>query len=564
MRRGIAVFISLVGMVWLLAAVGSAVAAVPPPNDDLADAQALSGPLPLRVTGTTVGATREAAEPTHEDWVPAGHSVWYRWQAPRTEYISIDTCGSEQRETLVVYDGSAYGSLKEVAANGYTYIPGCTSGGESEVAFTAVAGHTYSISVDGDGYWSEPPSAAGEGFIELEVSRPAPPANDDFADATPVTAREGNPVLESGPTFAVDNHGATKEPGEPDHRGDPGGASVWFEWTAPRSGGVIAQGCNEGEGLVAVYTGSSVSTLTPVPQVEPTSPADTCDYSFFAQAGTTYRIAVDGKLNPSTGAAELLDDRFADLRYFPPNDDFDHPDALINLFTGAPYTNIIASGYFNLEATKQPGEPDHAGNAGGHSVWFSWTATDTGSVQISVCGSDFPTALAAYTGEAVDALTPVASGTGEGNSRCMTEGFGEIGFNTVAGTTYRIAVDGIDGAAGRFGIALGSSDEPEKPRPTATPSVAPAPTPPAARPTAKIAARHIDQSRGLAVFDLHSAQPGTHFRCRLDGGKFARCGAKVTYRHLAAGRHVFRAQAVGPTGARSAPVKAAFAIRRAR
>ena len=32
------------------------------------------------------------------------------------------------------------------------------------------------------------------------------------------------------------NVGATKEPGEPDHAGDPGGASVWYTWTAPADG----------------------------------------------------------------------------------------------------------------------------------------------------------------------------------------------------------------------------------------------------------------------------------------------------------------------------------------
>src|SRR5213593_4436723 len=28
----------------------------------------------------------------------------------------------------------------------------------------------------------------------------------------------------------------------------------------------------------------------------------------------------------------------------------------------------------NVEATKEAGEPNHAGNAGGKSVWYSWTA----------------------------------------------------------------------------------------------------------------------------------------------------------------------------------------------
>ena len=38
----------------------------------------------------------------------------------------------------------------------------------------------------------------------------------------------------------VSNCRAHKEPGEPDHAGNPGGRSVWWQWTAPASGG--AQG----------------------------------------------------------------------------------------------------------------------------------------------------------------------------------------------------------------------------------------------------------------------------------------------------------------------------------
>ena len=33
----------------------------------------------------------------------------------------------------------------------------------------------------------------------------------------------------------------------------------------------------------------------------------------------------------------------------------------------------------NIGATKQSGEPDHAGNSGGSSVWFRWTAPATRS-----------------------------------------------------------------------------------------------------------------------------------------------------------------------------------------
>src|SRR5687768_12741800 len=56
----------------------------------------------------------------------------------------------------------------------------------------------------------------------------------------------------------------------------------------------------------------------------------------------------------------------------------------------------------NAGATKESGEPAHAGNAGGASVWFRWTAPRDGSFAFqtahSESQSDFDTVLAVYTG----------------------------------------------------------------------------------------------------------------------------------------------------------------------
>ena len=52
-------------------------------------------------------------------------------------------------------------------------------------------------------------------------------------------------------------------------------------------------------------------------------------------------------------------------------------------------------------ATKEGGEPNHAGNAGGASVWWKWTAPSDGSIIISTAGSNFDTTLGIYTGSSV-------------------------------------------------------------------------------------------------------------------------------------------------------------------
>ncbi len=68
----------------------------------------------------------------------------------------------------------------------------------------------------------------------------------------------------------------------------------------------------------------------------------------------------------------------------PANDDF----AAAKLIGSAAVGFATA---LTLEATKQPGEPNHAGDAGGHSVWFSWTAPADGNESFSTVASDFDT-----------------------------------------------------------------------------------------------------------------------------------------------------------------------------
>src|SRR5262249_40224771 len=69
----------------------------------------------------------------------------------------------------------------------------------------------------------------------------------------------------------------------------------------------------------------------------------------------------------------------------PVNDNF----ANATVITGS---SVSATGS-NVGATKEPGEPPIAGNAGGASVWWSWTAPASGSVTISTAGSSFDTIL---------------------------------------------------------------------------------------------------------------------------------------------------------------------------
>jgi hypothetical protein len=109
--------------------------------------------------------------------------------------------------------------------------------------------------------------------------------------------------------------------------------------------------------------------------------------------------------------------------------------------------SAVASGV-NKDATKETGEPDHAGKQGGASVWYRWSAPAEGHVTLSTCQSGFDTLLAVYTGGSVNALAPVVAN----DDACGLQS--SVSFDASKGETYRIAVDGLQGATGVFALEL--------------------------------------------------------------------------------------------------------------
>ena len=97
----------------------------------------------------------------------------------------------------------------------------------------------------------------------------------------------------------------------------------------------------------------------------------------------------------------------------------------------------ISAAGSNIGATKEAGEPNHNGNAGGASIWYSYTAASAAPLIINTSSeSNFSTELAVYTGSAVMTLTQVAAGAGS------------VTFTPTNGTVYMIAVDGFNGGNG--------------------------------------------------------------------------------------------------------------------
>lgn len=114
------------------------------------------------------------------------------------------------------------------------------------------------------------------------------------------------------------------------------------------------------------------------------------------------------------------------------NDAFSNAFTLASTYDGSNYIFNASSSQTGSNAgyTTESNEPSEISFGGGRSAWFNWKAPYTGQAYLS-CNKSVQT----YTGSNVTNLTTVGSGV---NSSSET-------FNTVAGTTYRIAVFGGGG-----------------------------------------------------------------------------------------------------------------------
>jgi M6 family metalloprotease-like protein len=252
----------------------------------------------------------------------------------------------------------------------------------------------------------------------------APIPNDAFSAASLMGGAEGS--LQGGTS------GATKQAGEPAVAGDPGGASIWYRFTAPADGDLeLSTQGSRFDTVLGVYRGTSVSSLKKVAENDNRGAATWSALTARVERGKTYRVAVDG--SSATGAAaqglSLLTYAFT-----PGNDDL--RDAV--RLTGS-RGRVLGS---TEGATLERKEPTKvAGQPADHSVWYSYKAPASGRLVVDLSGSDFDTLLAVYTGSTVSHLHRVAADDDSAEGRRSL-----VSFKVVRGTTYRIAVAGVSDA----------------------------------------------------------------------------------------------------------------------
>jgi hypothetical protein len=415
------------GIVLNLASVDTT-AATPPANDNFAQRIGFFGQT-NQVSVSTANATLETNEPLHAGDA-GGRSVWWSWIAPISGAVTLTTTNSTFDTLLSVYTGTNLTNLTLVAEN--DDLDAANGVFKAGLTFQAVAGVGYQFAVDG--------LAGDSGTAVLDLSQPTPPApggNDQFVNRFLITGQTN--------TVTGANTNATKEVGELNHAGNPGGRSVWWRWVAPAAGPVTIDTIGSSfDTILAVYKGATLNALTQVAADNDSAGNQKSVVTFTAVAGVEYQIAVDGYRNGTNQAQGSV---VVNLSQQPPdavlaNDNFEDATEI-----AAPFLSVTGS---NVGATRQTSEPNHVGTTQGHSVWWTWTATADGPVTISTTNSSFDTILSVYAGSLVSSLSLVAEN--DDISREIRQS--RVIFKAASGTNYRIAVDGYGESVGSIQLTV--------------------------------------------------------------------------------------------------------------
>lgn len=256
-----------------------------------ATAEAISG----RFFNASVGGSKIGS---------SGQTFWWRWTAPVTGRLQLDTSRSSSGAATVlqVYSVTSTtntNSTGVVTTNYFTNNPvkyannkASASVTWSKLDFGVRQGEIYAFAVAG--------IKAGQDLVlSGSLSAQSGPANDYLASAT---VKTGIRWIERGSNF-----NATAESGEPpyvDTRTNlPASQSVWFQWKAPDDRTVtLSTAGSATDTVLSVYnvsdpTGTSPRYTRVVANDDVKTTDKTSQVRFGANKGTTYYIVVDTKNN---------------------------------------------------------------------------------------------------------------------------------------------------------------------------------------------------------------------------------------------------------------------------
>ncbi len=277
-------------------------------------------------------------------------------------------------------------------------------------------------------------------LLALSTATSFAQSNDDFANATII------PTTLPFTANAVDNTAATAEGDEPDHGESTfffnvASNSLWYTFTPTTDLALSVEMQNSSaglDGIISLYTGSSVNSLTLVNETNLEGANFNETLVTQLSAGTQYYFAIDSASQNGQSQATGTFDLSVTEVPIPANDDFANPTVIPTTLP------ITISGEDNRGASAESGEPVHGNfisfNELTSSLWYSYTPTVTSFVTITVTPeNDF-----------ADNIIAIYTGTSLANLELVTERDsvfeGEEETTTVlltAGTQYLIATEAV-------------------------------------------------------------------------------------------------------------------------
>ncbi|MBU6401734.1 MAG: hypothetical protein KGS61_15565, partial [Verrucomicrobia bacterium] len=356
----------------------------PPPNDNFTNAIKVPAAGAVYLSNNKF-ATTEPREPIHGSISTEGASLWWKWSPDTDTNVLVDTAGSTFSTVVAVYTGSTLSTLTSVASAAQT-----GTNPKGYLTFNAQAGVTYRIAIASV-------ATNSTGTLHLRVAPGGQP--DTVSPVVAFTTPPNGSVVSSNHVTLL---GSAFDP-------------------QPNASGVkqVFVQVNNLEPRLAFGTNVWTNTVT-----------------LLRGFNTISASAVDEAGNQSTPVTMTLTYQVLD----PINDFF------VNATDLKGFGGIVTGN--NTNATKEAGEPNHAGNVGGKSVWWRYYAPSDGLLFLSTTNSSFDTLLAVYTGNRVSNLTAVASN----DDAFPGSGWSKIAQAVQGGQIYDIAVDGYGGAFGSISL----------------------------------------------------------------------------------------------------------------
>ncbi len=363
--------------------------------------------------GQNSDATDEAGEPQIARKV--GHrSVWYGWRAPASGIARFSTRGSGFDTLLAIYTNAIPGlglSLTNLAL----VAEDDDSGGflTSEVVFNAVAGTDYAVLIKG--------YAKSSGKIVLGWTLEQTPQEVPRIFQQPVSQTVGSNDIASFSVTAFSALPLAYQWFFECHSllGATNSLLVVSNVNVSHVGGYYVTISNEVRGITSL---SGYLQLNLSDSTGPNRKAASHDKFADRLAGAGGTVNLQSQALTAVGFGSGA----APVR-------------------GFPQTQVFST----FGSTKEPGEPNHAGEPGGASAWYSLVAEDDGLLQVSTEGSDFDTVLAVYAGPenalGFDELSLIASDDNGGTDGQTSR----VQFRAAKGQFYQVAVDGVRGVSGQ-------------------------------------------------------------------------------------------------------------------